>query len=368
MVLYQFILLAGLMIVLIKSSDFFVEAIARVAEYLGVSKFVIGVTIIAIGTSLPEMGSSVMASMIGETEMAIGNIIGSNIANIGLILGISAIITTLKTNRQIFLRDSLIMFCITMTIVVFSIDGSISFLDGVVLIALTPLYLAYLFHFRPQFRKHVYKLTKYLALSHRFNRIIHFGVPEVSEKVVENELRKEPMEDFVGKGFDIEAYQRVRNRISLFKKHILRDAIVVLGSGIMIYTSARFLIPVAVSIAESFGVTKNVIGATLIAFGTSLPELFVSIASLKKGFDTMVLGNIIGSNIFNITLVGGLSAIVAPLHILPTTLALSLPFLIITTGLLFIFIRTDWTIKKYEGVSLFIIYLIFIYFLIFTRF
>jgi len=368
MVWYQFILLVGLLLVLVKSSDFFVEAVARIAEYLGVSKFLLGLTVIALGTSLPELGSSVMASFAGETELAVGNILGSNIANIGLILGLSAVIIQIKTNRQIFMRDGLIMFGITMVFVIFSIDGAISQLEGLVLITLTPMYLAYLFRFRPQFRKHVYKLTKYLALSHRFNRIIHFGVPEVSEKVVEKELRKEPIDDFVGKGFDLEEYRRVRNRISIFRNKIMRDLVITLSSAIMIYMSARYMIPVAVYLAKSLGVTENVIGATLIAAGTSLPELSVSISSLRKGFGTMVLGNIIGSNIFNITLVGGLSAIIAPLNILPTTLTLSIPFLIIVTGLLFIFVRTDWTVRKYEGAGLFAIYLLFIYLLFSSRF
>ncbi len=368
MVLLQLVLLAGLLLVLIKSSDYFVESVARIAEYLGISKFVIGLTVIALGTSLPELGSSVMASFAGQTELAIGNILGSNIANIGLILGISAFFLNIKTNRQIFLRDCIILMGISLAFSLFAIDGTISLLDGLAMLAMLPMYIAYLFHFRPQFRKHVYKLTKYLALSHRFSRIIHFGVPEVSEKEVENELKKEPFEDFVGKGFDLEGYKSVRNRVSLFKKGIIRDAFITVLSGIFIYISAKYLIPVAVDLAMELGVTQNVIGATLIAVGTSVPELFVSISSLRKGFDSMLLGNVIGSNVFNLALVGGLSAVVHPLNILQGTLLFSIPFMITMTGVLVIFVRTDWKIKKIEGMSLLALYLIFLYLLLASRF
>jgi cation:H+ antiporter len=344
---------------LVKSSDYFVEAVARIAKYLGVSEFVIGLTVIAIGTSLPELGSSLMASFSGETELAVGAIMGSNIANIGLILGLSSVIVILKTNKRIFLRDALILFSITMLLYYFCLDGSLSFFEGLALFSLVPIYLAYLFKLNPHIRKSLYNMGGYLSES-----FDHIWRPGKYRKKYSK--KKDSYEDFVWQGFDLEEYRKVSARVSRFKKAILKDFGIAILAGVMIYISARFLIPIAVDMATLFGVTQNVIGATLIAVGTSLPELSVSVSSIRKGFGNMLLGNMIGSNIFNMTLVGGLSAMVNPLEIAPSTLAVSLPMVTIVTGLLFIFIRTSWKIKRYEGAALFMIYSYFIFYMLST--
>ena len=361
MVLVQFALLAFLLFVLVKSSDIFVEAVARIAKYLGVSEFVIGLTVISIGTTLPELGSSTMAAMAGVTELAVGNVVGSVIANIGFILGLSSILVLIKTTKQIFMRDCLVLFSITMVFSIFSYDGTVSLIEGLILLTLAPIYVAYLFRFRPHIRKEVYNFKDYLAKSYKFNHLIHFGAPT---KRLEQDLKKEVYEDFVGKGFDLEEYKNVRNRLSRFRTSISKDLTISLFAVVMIYLSARYLIPVAIELAMDLGMGGNVIGATLIAFGTSLPELFVSISSIKKGFSNMLLGNMIGANIFNLTLVAGAAALISPLNIMPTTIAISLPIMILLTGMLFIFARTGWRIKRYEGAALLLVYVAFIYLLL----
>jgi len=334
-------LLAGLLLVLVKSSDFFVDAVARIAKYLGVSEFVIGLTVIAIGTSLPELGTEVMAAFAGETELAVGDIIGSCMANIGLILGLGAVFVSLRT---------------------FAVDGAVTFFEGLILLSLAPLYIAYLLKFRPRFRQNLYKLDEYLALSRNLNKLIHLGAPA---KKLAKDLKKEVYEDFVGKGFDLEGYRNVRSRISMFKLSITRDVFIAIAAGVMIYVSARYIVPLAVEIATYLGVSNNVIGASLIAIGTSFPELAVSIVSLRKGFGNMFLGNMIGSNIFNLTLVTGSAALITPLTMLPENTSFAIPFLVILTSLLFIFVRTRWKIRKFEGAILLAAYLIFLYLLIF---
>jgi cation:H+ antiporter len=356
MIWFQLLLFVALLFILVKSSDFFVEAIARIANYLGISEFVIGLTVVAIGTSLPELGASAMASAAGETELAIGNIIGSNMANIGMILGISTLFVLIKTNKRIFLRDCLLLLGISIMFYALSLDGEIGFIDGILLLSMVPIYLFYLFHSKAVLWDRAYKVRSF------FHKVYHLNkLPESEQdKRLAKDLKKEKYEDFVGKGFDIESYENVRSRISLFKKSIAKDSIIVIACALLIYISAKYMIPIAVEIAEFFGVTKNVIGATIIAFGTSLPELSVSISSIKKGFSRMLMGNIIGSNIFNMALVGGISAIIRPLNVLPVTLAVSLPIMLLTTLLLFIFVRTGWRINKYEGMTLLALYLIFI--------
>lgn len=354
-------LLAGLLLILVKSSDFFVDAVARIAKYMGVSEFVIGLTLIAIGTSLPELGTSLMACLEGVTELAVGNILGSNIANIGLILGLGAVMVEIKTNRQIFLRDCLILLGISLLFYFLALDGSLTFYEGLLLLATIPPYMAYLFKFKPHFRERLFRIEKYLSLSHRLNRLVRMGAPE---RKLAKDLKSEVYEDFVWKGFDIETYQGVRSRVSRFGKDILKDMAVMLGSGIAVYLSARYMVPVAVEVATHFGVTENVIGATIIAIGTSFPELSVSFSAARKGFRGMLLGNIVGSSIFNLALIGGLSAVVTPLAILPTTLYLSLPYMMLLTVVLFVFVRTRWRVKHYEGALLMGAYFLFLYLLL----
>lgn len=360
--LISFLLLIGLLAVLVKSSDFFVESVARIATYLGVSEFVIGLTVIAIGTSLPELGSSVMAAFENETELAVGNIVGSNLANIGLILGLSSFMVSLKTSRQIFFRDCTILLGITATFFIFAFDGTLSNLEGMILLGAFPIYLAYLFGFDTAVRSRLYDFRDYLENSYGFNRIRH---PGSYKERLEEDLRKERYDDFVGKGFDIETYHGISNRLSVFKKGLLKDLAITLVSAFMIYLSSRYLVPASVEVAGGLGVTENVIGATLIALGTSLPELSVSLSAAKKGMANMILGNVIGSNLFNILLVGGTSASIAALNIIPLTMQVSLPLVLLITGLLFVFVRTNWRVGRYEGLVLLFLYALFITLLVF---
>jgi cation:H+ antiporter len=355
--LLDFALIGFLIFVLVKSSDGFVEAVAKLAKYFGVSEFVIGLTVIAIGTSLPELGASVMAAMAGETELAVGNIIGSNMANIGLILGLSSILVSLKTNREIFRRDCVLLIFITAAFYILSLDGLISFYEGLLLFIFTIAYLLYLFNFKPQY-KHYLKIKSYLEKTYGFNRIKGPGdIKADLDKAPEIQLSDE----FVGKGFDLETYNNIQSRISIFRRDIAFQIFRSLFFGILIYMSARYLIPSAVNVAESLGVTENVIGATLIAVGTSLPELSVSISAIKKGFGNMLLGNLIGSSIFNISLVGGLSAMVSSITILPMTIAISIPLALLMSFALLVFVRVGWKIDRHEGAILFGIYLVFMY-------
>jgi cation:H+ antiporter len=355
--------LAFLLLVLVKSSDYFVDSVARIARYLGVSEFVIGLTIISIGTTLPELTSSTIASFAGATELAVGNFVGSVIANIGLILGISAMISVIKTNRHIFLRDCLILVSVSLVFFFFSADGTISRLDGAILFLIGPAYMAYLFKFNPHLRRTLYHFRTYLKKIYG----IRPSLRKPGRRLLEEKLKEKDFEDFVGTGFDLETFKEVDNRISKFKAGIVKDMFIALVAAGGLYISARFLVPLAVEIAVSFGVSENVIGATLIAIGTSLPELFVALSSIRKGFYNIILGNMVGAGIFNLTLVAGLSALINPLNILPVTMAVSLPIMLLVTWLLFVFSRTEWRIRWFEGAVLLSLYSLFIYLLLTAR-
>jgi len=161
-------------------------------------------------------------------------------------------------------------------------------------------------------------------------------------------------------GFDIEAYDNVKDRISFFKKGLVKDLAILSVAGLGIYLSSSYLIPTVVILAEHFGVSTSIIGSTIVAIGTSLPELSVSISSVRRGFGNLVLGNVIGSNIFNMAFVGGVSAMIKPLNVIPQNINSAFPIMLLSTLFLFAFVRTDWRVKKYEGIVLFTMYLIFL--------
>lgn len=358
MVLALLAFLLVLLFVLGKGSDFFVESVSKIAKVFGVSEFVIGITVVSVGTTLPEVTTSLVASFAGETELAVGNIVGSVIANIGLILGSSAIILALRTNRRIFIRDALILFSIACLFLFFSADGTIVAIEGWTLFSLTIIHIAYLLHFRPDIRAAAYQIRDYLGHAYEFTR---FRQPPATPKKLEKALKQEAYDDFVGKGFDLESYHKIDNRISLFRTGIAKNIAIALVGAAMIYFSVKYIIPTAIELATLLGISDTVIGVTLLALGTSLPELFVAISSVRKGYNNLLLGNIIGACIFNMTLVGGLSSIANTLPISATTLSFSLPFMVLIIFALLIFVRTGWGIRRHEGLVLFSLYVLFLY-------
>ena len=347
MVIVTLLLLCLCTFVLVKSSDKFVEAASRIAKYFGVSEFVIGLTIVAIGTSLPELASSVTASFAGTTELAVGTVIGSNIANIGLLIGLSALAMTIHMSRKAFLRDCSVMVWVASLFYFLSLDGSISRLEGLLLLALLPAYAAMLLRFRPKLGKNLYDLKGYVIKmythSHRHLRKI-------------TDIRKYPQ--LVSKATSMETYK------SKFGEGIAKDVILLAAACFMIYISAKYLVQFAVELALFMGVTNNVIGATLIAVGTSLPELSVSISSIRKGYVNILVGNIVGSNIFNILLVAGTASLIAPLNILASTIFVSLPFMMLMAVALFAYTALDKKLGKLSGAALIGMYSVFVYMIV----
>src|SRR3989344_3556822 len=145
MILYDFLIFLFSLVILIKGSDFFVEHSAKLARRIGVSEFVIGLTLISIGTSLPELATSISASFSKESGLIIGNIVGSNVANIGLVIAIGTLLFVIKTKEKIFIRDSKFLVVITLLFVILSIDGVISFIDATLFLIIFAFYLIHLF-------------------------------------------------------------------------------------------------------------------------------------------------------------------------------------------------------------------------------
>lgn len=281
------------LVALIKGSNWFTDASEEIGLWMGLSPFLIGVTIVSIGTSLPELASSIAAVLKGSSDIVLGNVVGSNIANTLFVLGLAALITDkLKTKK--FSKDIIIVGAVSLLILIFSINGIISLIESIILIGLFITYLIY-----------------------------------------------------VLKGKKVKT-----------KKHkITWKAPVILIIGILFVTlGAKFLIDAVIIIATNLGVSSAVIGATAVAFGTSLPEAFVTITACLRGKKNIAIGNIIGSNIFNILAITGIAGLFGKLIVETTVLVIALPTLIIATIILW-WVTKNKSISRIEGVVMLIIYI-----------
>ena len=254
MFLQVFILLVGFLL-LVKGADWFVEGAAGIAKKLGIPQLIIGLTIVAMGTSMPEAAVSITAALQENAGITIGNIVGSNILNILIILGVTALITNVAIQTSTLYYEIPYMIAITIVLMIFGITGGeISFIEGIIFWLLFIVFLGYLF-----------------VMSKKGNS-------------QENEEVK-----------DIPVWKCI-----LF----------MLVGGVMVVKGSDFAVSGASAIARFFGMSERFIGLTIVAFGTSLPELVTSVTAAKKGNAGIAIGNIVGSNIFNILFVIGTTALI----------------------------------------------------------
>lgn len=255
MIFLHSILLAVGFLMLVKGADWFVDGTAGIAEKFGIPQLVVGLTIVAMGTSAPEAAVSITAALKGNAGITIGNVVGSNILNILIILGITGVITNVAVQKSTLMVEMPYMFAITIVLLIMGITGeNINFVEGVILWLLFIAYLAYL-----------YVLAK---------------------KGKQEETTEE------------------RSTWRLLLAAVLGGVIVVWGSDITV--------DAATAIAETVGLSERFIGLTIVALGTSLPELVTSVTAARKGNADIAIGNIVGSNIFNILFVIGSSALIIP--------------------------------------------------------
>lgn len=295
-------------ILVIKGGDWFVDSAVEIAKISGLPKIFIGATIVSVATTLPEVIVSLTAANQGHTTMAVGNAVGSMICNIGLILSITAIFGIVKANTKDFRAKSAILVACTAVLIAFSYDGIIRKVEGVFLLVLLGLYM--------------YSNIKMLKKN--------------------SEMKS------LSKNIMVERKSLGRTMFYF----VLGIAAIIAGSNLMINNG--------VVIAEHLGVPKAVISLTLIALGTSLPELVTGISSLIKGNEDIGLGNIIGANILNSVLVIGASGTVADLTIIPQNISLDLP---VASLLTLILVIPAWIKKKVtrpQGIVMICIYFAYI--------
>ncbi|RYU69131.1 calcium/sodium antiporter [Aliivibrio finisterrensis] len=305
------LLIAGLSL-LVWGADKLVFGSAALAKNYGISPLVIGMTILAMGSSAPEMMVSAAAALDGKTDTAVGNVIGSNIANIALILGITALIKPLAISSAIIRRELPLMLMVTMLAGGIMFNNYLGFYEGVLLIALFGVFIIAML---------------YISKSEQQN----------------GDILLEEQESEIPEGVD--------NKIALFW--------VIVGL-ILLPVGANMLIDNAVVIAKFFGMSDLVIGLTIIALGTSLPELAASVAGVLKGEDDMAAGNIIGSNVFNILAVMGIPALINPSEISPDLMNRDFYVMMgVSVLLLFMALGKSRSINRVEGgilVTCFLVY------------
>lgn len=254
-ILQLFILIFGFLL-LVKGADFFVDGSSKIAKKFGIPELIIGLTIVAMGTSAPETAVSIAAALKGTADISIGNVVGSNILNILIILGLSATIRTIKVGKTTIKYEIPFMIAISALLLLLGLDGTIDFKDGIILWLLFIAYLTYLI---------------------------------IMAKKDKQKKRKK-------------------------SKVILWQAILTtLGGLALIIVGSDISVDAASKIARYAGLSERFIGLTIVALGTSLPELVTSVTAAFKGNNDIAIGNIVGSNIFNILFVIGTSSLILPI-------------------------------------------------------
>jgi len=309
------------LILLVKSADWLVESSEKIGLAFKIPPFIIGVTIVAIGTSLPELASSIVATLKGTTEIVTANAIGSNIANILLILGLAAIAArTLVVKRSLIDLDSPLLGITTFLFIFIMWDKKVVFGEGVIFILGFLVYLLYTIFYKKEEEE---ELDGFEVLPSRLE-----NKRKMTEKRKESQLN--------------------------FKVYLLL-ILGILGLAI----GSNYIINSMMKISEFFKISSSLIAITALAIGTSLPELIVSLkAAINKKYE-IALGNIFGSNIFNILLVVGIPALIKPLVVSDITFNIGLPFLAVST-VLFIISGISKRIHIWEGMMYILLYSLFI--------
>lgn len=287
-------------------ASWLVNGASALAARLKISSLVVGLTVVAFGTSSPELAVSVDAALRGFSDISLGNVVGSNIVNIGLILGISAIIAPLSVHKNLLRKEIPIVICVAIILIPFSVDGKISLLEGIFLIG---------------------------------------GIA----------------------AFTYFSYKSAKNQnqslyLELKPQRLVKTASLI-GFGLVLLASGSFLIvDNSVIVAKQMGVSERVIGLTLVAIGTSLPELITSVVAARRGQSDLSIGNIVGSNIFNVLAIIGIAASISQINV-NESMFLDYVVMIAFSLVLIPLIKTKFVIKRIEGAGLVTAYVIYTVFL-----
>ena len=296
---------------LIKGADVFVEGASSVAKRFNVPPMLIGLTIVAMGTSAPEAAVSISSSLAGQNDMSIANVVGSNFFNILIVLGVSAIIAKLPVEKNTIKKDTPFLVFISALLIILGFNFKISRFDGLVLLLLFIFFLV---------------------------------------NMIKSNLGQKNSDVSAGESaIAIEAVEVAESEVSSLPKTIVICFVGIVWGGDLVVDSAT-------KIATAFGMSANLVGLTIVAMGTSLPEFVTSVIAVRKGETEIAIGNVIGSNIFNILLVLGLAAVIHPMTISVFALIDTI-FMTLITVLLYIFMKKNNCLNKTHGFIFIAIYI-----------
>ncbi len=321
--------LAGL-IAITFGADWLVTGSSRVAARLGVSPLVVGLTVVAFGTSAPELFVSSLAALRGQAGLAVGNIMGSTVANVGLIAGLGAMIRPIDVKRRLLARESPLLILVLIIVMLLSWNDALGRLDGLALLAGFIIYLGVMLR---------------MEGSGAFDDVMD---SEFSPGTIPDEttVGAEEAEGASGSGPD-------RTVALLWLRTLVGLVALLVG--------AHWLVESAVAIARVFQVPEEVIGATMVALGTSIPELASTVAAAIRGLGDIAIGNIIGSNIFNLGLVLGTASVLSPLRLPPEVVVRQVVPALFFCALLIPLAYTGRKVDRAEGFLLLCLYGVFIY-------
>jgi cation:H+ antiporter len=292
------------LLALVKSADWFTEGAEELGLFFGMPSYVVGLTIVAIGTSLPELVSSIFAVAGGSPEIVVGNVVGSNITNICLVLGLAAILGgRLFVSREIVKIDLPMLASSAALLGLTALDGTISRPEGVLLLAGALIYSVY-------------------------------GLSKI-EAAVQQDFKLER-----GRLRPLVAFRLV-------------------GGAVILYFAAEYTIKSVIELSTLLDVGTDVIAISAVALGTSLPELVVSLVAARRGKLEIAIGNVLGSNVFNAFAVVGIPALIVPLPVTHPVLTIGLPFMGVATVLYF-FMAQDREVTRWEGMPLVLLYILFL--------
>lgn len=288
-------------VLLLKGADFFVDGSSSIAGILRVPSIVIGLTIVAMGTSAPETAVSITAGLAGNSDISLGNIIGSNIFNLLMVIGVAALLRPVATHKDMLHRDLLWNIAVSVILFLFLLNGKISRPEGVLLLA---------------------GMAAYLFI--------------IIRSAIRDRSGTEPVRQL----------------------SVVRSVLYIIGGLIAIIFGGNLVVDNASLIAHSLGMSDTLVGLTIVAIGTSLPELMTSIVAAKKGDSGIALGNAVGSCIFNIMFILGISSVLTPINVAPELLIDTI-ILVVVCILILIFAKTHRETSRREGLLCILCYLVY---------
>ena len=352
------LLVLGVIIVL-KGADWLTDGAVNIATRFGVSQMVIGLTIVAMGTSMPEFCVSMVSALKGTPDLAVGNVVGSNTLNTLLIVGCSALVAPIMVKRSSVKRDIPFAVVASLLMLLFCLDGAIGRVDAAVLFAGFCLFMFVTL----KYAKTTEEYAAAVATSGAAMATAAAASTSVSETPTSQTSAPEASTSQPSSS-EASSSETSASEASQASGTSMLKAVVMLVVGLLcLIAGSNMFVDNASFVASSLGVSDAVIGLTIVAGGTSMPELATSMVSAKKGNSDIAIGNVIGSNVFNILMIIGITGLVKPMHIAGIT-TLDLIMMLASMLLMWFFCRTTYKVKRWEGAVLTIIYLAYLTWLI----